>query len=46
MTAVLSSTSPLFLVPLAVIFFKETVTPKLLLGVVLSVLGICLVFLA
>jgi drug/metabolite transporter (DMT)-like permease len=46
MTAVLSSTSPLFLVPLAVIFFKETVTPKLLLGVALSVLGICLVFLA
>ncbi len=45
MTSVLSSTSPLFLVPLAIAFFKETVTPKLLLGVGLSVLGICIVFL-
>jgi drug/metabolite transporter (DMT)-like permease len=44
MTSVLSSTSPLFLVPLAVLFLKEKVTPKLVLGVIMSVLGICLVF--
>jgi len=46
MTSVLSSTTPLFLVPMAVVFFKERVTPRLLVGVCLSVLGICLVFLA
>ncbi|MDD5126937.1 MAG: DMT family transporter [Dehalococcoidales bacterium] len=46
MTAVLSATSPLFLVPMAVFFLKEKVTPKLIMGVVLSVAGICVVFLA
>lgn len=45
-TSVLSSTSPLFLVPLAVFFLKEKITPRLLLGIVLSVLGISVVFLA
>jgi len=44
MTSVLSSTSPLFLVALAVLFLKEKVTPKLVLGVIMSVLGISLVF--
>ena len=45
LTSVLSSTSPLFLLPMSVFFLKERVTAKLLAGVVLSVLGICLVFL-
>ena len=45
MTSVLSSTSPLFLLPMSVFFLRERVTPKLAVGVVLAVLGICLVFL-
>ena len=45
LTSVLSSTSSLFLLPMAVLFLKEKVTPKLVSGVVLSVLGICLVLL-
>lgn len=45
MASVLSSTSPLFLLPMSVFFLRERVTPKLVTGVVLSVLGICLVFL-
>jgi drug/metabolite transporter (DMT)-like permease len=45
LTSVLSSTSPLFLVALAVVFLKEKVTPRLVAGVVLSVLGIGVVFL-
>lgn len=44
MTSVLSSTSPLFLVPMAVLFLKEKVTPKLVVGVIMSVMGVCLVF--
>jgi len=44
-TSVLSSTSPLFLLPMSVFFLKEKVTLKLLIGVILSVLGICFVFL-
>ncbi len=44
MTSVLSSTSPLFLVALAVLFLKEKVTLKLALGVIMSVMGISLVF--
>jgi len=43
-TSVLSSTSPLFLVPMAVLFLKEQVTLKLVMGTIMSVLGICLVF--
>lgn len=46
LTSVLSSTSPLFLVALAVVFLKEKVTPRLVAGVVLSVLGIAVVFLS
>lgn len=44
MTSVLSSTSPLFLIPMAVLFLKEQVTLKLVMGTIMSVLGICLVF--
>lgn len=45
MASVLSSVSPLFMLPMAVLFFKERVTRKLIAGVVLSVLGIAVVFL-
>ena len=45
LTSVLSSTSSLFLLPMAVLFLKEKVTAKLVSGAVLSVLGICLVLL-
>jgi drug/metabolite transporter (DMT)-like permease len=38
--AVLSSTAPLFAIPLGVIFFGERVTPAVLLGVLLAVAGI------
>ena len=42
-TAVLTSTLPLFALPLAVIFLKEKITPKVLLGTTLCMLGIWLV---
>lgn len=42
-TTILSSTSPLFLVPLAVLFLKEKATVKIVLGIVLSISGIWLV---
>ena len=45
LTSVLSSTSSLFLLPMAVLFLKEKVTIKLVSGAVLSALGICLVLL-
>jgi drug/metabolite transporter (DMT)-like permease len=45
MTSVLTSTSPLFVLPLSVKFFKEKLTRKLVLGVALSVGGVALVFL-
>lgn len=45
LTSVLSSTSPLFLLPMSALFLKEKVTVKLVAGAVLSVLGICLIFL-
>lgn len=44
-TSVLSSVSPLFSVPLAVLFLKERVTFRLAFGVTLSVTGIWLVML-
>ncbi|MEW6141620.1 MAG: DMT family transporter [Chloroflexota bacterium] len=44
LTSVLTSTSPLFLLPMSVFFLKEKVTRKLAAGVVISVAGICLVF--
>jgi drug/metabolite transporter (DMT)-like permease len=45
MTAVLSSTSPLFLLPMSVIFFHEKVTFKMFLGVISSIIGVGLLFL-
>lgn len=42
-TSVLSSVSPLFLVPMATAFLKEKVTGRLVLGVVLAVAGVSLV---
>jgi drug/metabolite transporter (DMT)-like permease len=42
-TSVLASTSPLFLVPMAVFFLKERVTAKLISGVILSIIGITMV---
>jgi drug/metabolite transporter (DMT)-like permease len=45
LTSVLTSTSPVFLLPMSVFFLKEKVTGKLVLGAALSVLGICLTFL-
>jgi len=44
LTSVLTSTSPLFLLPMSVFFLKEKVTRKLAAGVIISVAGICLVF--
>jgi len=44
-TSLLSSVSPLFSVPLAVLFLEEKVTLRLIVGVVLSVAGIWLVML-
>jgi drug/metabolite transporter (DMT)-like permease len=45
MTTVLTSTSPLFVLPLSVIILKEKLTRKLVTGVALSVCGVVLVFL-
>jgi len=45
LTSVLSSTSSLFLLPMAVLILKERVTPKLVAGTILSVAGICLTLL-
>ena len=45
LTSVLSSTSSLFLLPMAVFFLKEKVTPKLIAGTILSVAGVCLILL-
>ncbi len=42
-TAVLTSTMPLFNLPLAVLFLKERVTPQVVIGTVTCVLGIWLV---
>jgi drug/metabolite transporter (DMT)-like permease len=42
-TAVLTSTLPLFALPLAVIFLREKITPTVLLGTALCILGIWLV---
>jgi drug/metabolite transporter (DMT)-like permease len=39
-TAVLTSTQPLFALPLAVLFLHEKVTPKVVLGTALCILGI------
>jgi DME family drug/metabolite transporter len=44
-TSLLSSVSPLFSVPLAVLFLKERVTLRLALGVIISIAGIWLVML-
>jgi len=44
LTSVLTSTSPLFLLPMSFFFLKEKVTRKLAAGVFISVAGICLVF--
>lgn len=40
--AVLSSTSPLFAAVLAVVFLKERITPKLVIGTLLTVIGMVL----
>jgi drug/metabolite transporter (DMT)-like permease len=45
MTTVLTSTSPLFVLPLSVVLLKEKLTRKLVIGVALSVCGVVLVFL-
>ena len=45
MTSVLTSTSPLFLLPLSIFFLKEKATRKLIVGVIVSVAGIILIFL-
>jgi drug/metabolite transporter (DMT)-like permease len=42
-TAVLTSTMPLFNLPLAVFFLRERVTPRIVAGTIISVLGIWLV---
>jgi len=42
-TAVLTSTLPLFALPLAVVFLREKITPTVLLGTALCILGIWLV---
>lgn len=42
-TAVLTSTQPLFALPLAVLFLREKITPKVVLGTALCILGICFV---
>ncbi len=42
-TAVLTSTMPLFNLPLAVLFLKERVTPRIVLGTVACVAGISLI---
>jgi len=39
-TAVLTSTQPLFALPLAVLFLREKITPKVILGTALCILGI------
>jgi len=39
-TAVLTSTQPLFALPLAVLFLREKITPKVVLGTALCILGI------
>ena len=44
-TTVLGSTSPLFALPIAIIFLKEKFTTKSILGVLLTVVGIILVVL-
>jgi drug/metabolite transporter (DMT)-like permease len=41
--AILSSTSPLFVLPMAVLFLAERVTPRLLAGPAVSIVGIWLV---
>jgi len=41
--AILSSTSPLFVLPMAMLFLAERVSPRLLAGVLVSVVGIWLV---
>jgi drug/metabolite transporter (DMT)-like permease len=43
MTAIISSTAPLFAVPLSYIFLKERPTRHTLIGTVISVIGIALV---
>ncbi len=42
-TAVLTSTMPLFNLPLAVLFLKERVTPRIILGTITCVAGISLI---
>jgi len=42
-TAVLTSTMPLFNLPLAVFFLKERVTPRIVLGTITCVAGISLI---
>ncbi len=44
-TAILSTTSPLFALPLTALFLKEKVTRRILLGTVVTVLGIALIVL-
>jgi drug/metabolite transporter (DMT)-like permease len=43
--AVLTSTSPIFAVPLALVFLREKLAPRVLAGTLLSVLGIALIVL-
>lgn len=45
MTTVLTSTSPVFVLPVSTILFKEKLTRKLIAGVVLSVCGVVVMFL-
>lgn len=42
-TAILTSTMPLFTLPLAVLFLRERVTPRLVAGTIVGVLGIWLI---
>jgi drug/metabolite transporter (DMT)-like permease len=41
--AILSATSPLFALPLAMLFLAERVTPRLMAGTLVSIVGISLV---
>lgn len=45
LTSVLTSTSPVFLLPMSVFFLKEKVTFKMVVGATLCVIGICLTIL-
>ena len=44
-TSVLAATAPLFAVPFSILFLKERVTPLILVGTIVAVVGIWVVIL-